>query len=943
MKKTICLFAVIMLVHVLCNRLWAQKTIINGTVKNSLTNEKISSVSVSVRNRTEGTFSDDKGNFRLPVAQNFPVTLTVSSVGFETRELTVNKSDEVLDIPLIPAIMLGQEVVVSATRTPTRFLESPVSIERLNIAAIRNAATPSFYESIANVKGVDLTTSSLTFRTVSTRGFNGSGNLRMNQFMDGMDNQAPGLNFSVGNLLGMSELDVESVELLPGASSALYGSGGLNGTLLMNSKNPFKYQGFSFQVKEGVMHIDKKQHDPSSYHDLSVRWAKAFNKFAFKINSQFIQAQDWQARDNSNLARTNVISKQIPGDRNSDPNYDGVNVYGDEVNVDMYSTTQAIIYQVVERFKAGFRTAYGRDPTAAEIDNFMSNHPQYKAFWLAMKNGLIPKKRVSRSGYNEKDMVNYNTYNLKVSGGVYYNITNTTEASLIGYWGTGTTVYTGADRYSLKGVKMGQYKAEIKNKNWFLRGYTTQENAGEAYNTTALASYINESWKPSQQWFPEYIGNFAGARLTGAPEANAHQFARSKADSGRLMPGTAGFNEQHERIRKKPISKAGALFLDKTDLWQFDGQLNLSEKIKVVDILIGANYKQYILNSEGTLFADTAGRIKISEWGAFLQLQKALLNDALKITASGRYDKSTNFDGHFTPRVTALIKVAGDNNIRMSYQTAYRFPAAQDQYINLFTGSTTLIGSLPEFANYYNLEGNPAYTAQSISKYRETYDIADLQIGEFNKLEPEMVSSLEFGYKGLIGKTLLIDLYAYFSKYNGFIGRVAVGQPRSAATYKEDILSSFTTKSLAYAQNVDQDVKANGFGLGVEYRMIKGYTLNLNAASDKIHDIPADFISFFNTPAYRFNIGFANEQAWKNFGFNMNYRWQDKVNWEGTFGTGQVPAYGTLDAQISYKMPGTKNMFKLGASNLLNKYYYSAFGNPQVGGLYYVSFGFNVF
>lgn len=327
--------------------------------------------------------------------------------------------------------------------------------------------------------------------------------------------------------------------------------------------------------------------------------------------------------------------------------------------------------------------------------------------------------------------------------------------------------------------------------------------------------------------------------------------------------------------------------------------------------------------------------------GAFLQLQKDLFHNRLKFTASGRYDKSKNFDGQFTPRVTALIKVAENNNIRLSFQTAYRFPTTQDQYINLFTGTTTLIGSLPEFADYYKFKGNPVYTAQSIAKYRETTNLSDLQKGQFTKLESEKVNSLEFGYKGLLGKTLLMDLYVYFSKYNDFIGRVAVGQPGSAATVT-NILSSFTTKSFAYAQNVSQDVKARGFGLGLEYSMIKGYTANLNVTSDKIFNIPADYISFFNTPAYRFNIGLANEHAWKQFGFNLNYRWQDKVDWEGTFGTGSVPAYGTLDAQISYKIHGTKNIFKIGASNLLNKYYYSAFGNPQIGGLFYVSFGYNI-
>src|SRR6185295_13511988 len=141
-----------------------------------------------------------------------------------------------------------------------RILESPVTIERISANMIRNAPGPNPYDGVANLKGVDITTSSFTFKTVSTRGFNGSGNLRFNQLVDGMDNAAPALNFSVGNVIGVTDLDVDNMELLVGASSALYGSGGMNGTLLITSKDPMKYQGFSIQVKEGVMHLNDYRH-----------------------------------------------------------------------------------------------------------------------------------------------------------------------------------------------------------------------------------------------------------------------------------------------------------------------------------------------------------------------------------------------------------------------------------------------------------------------------------------------------------------------------------------------------------------------------------------------------------------------------------------------------------------------------------------------------------
>ena len=173
-----------------------------------------------------------------------------------------------------PVSTLGTEVVISASRVPERILESPVSIERVNAATIRNSPASSYYDVIGNLKGVDMVTSSLTFKTPSTRGFNGSGNTRFNQIVDGMDNQAPGLNFSVGNVIALTELDVDNMELLEGASSALYGPGGMNGTLVINSKDPFKYQGVSAQVKGGVMNVNSPVRSASAYTDISFRWAQ---------------------------------------------------------------------------------------------------------------------------------------------------------------------------------------------------------------------------------------------------------------------------------------------------------------------------------------------------------------------------------------------------------------------------------------------------------------------------------------------------------------------------------------------------------------------------------------------------------------------------------------------------------------------------------------------
>ena len=313
---------------------------------------------------------------------------------------------------------------------------------------------------------------------------------------------------------------------------------------------------------------------------------------------------------------------------------------------------------------------------------------------------------------HEKDIVNPNTVNVKLSGALSYKLSQKTSLNAEGYWGTGNTVYTGSDRYSLLNLKIGQYKIELVNTNWFLRAYTTQENAGESYNATVTTRLVNEAWKPSggsTGWYYQYSIAFLNAKLSGLTDIAAHNAARVVADQGRPEAGSAEFKQLFDQVRSVPISQGGGMFIDKTNLYNVEGQYNLSPYTsKFADILIGANYKRYVLNSEGTLFADSSGKIPINEYGAYIQATKHLLNDRLTLIASGRYDKNENFDGRFTPRFSAVIKVAEDNNIRLSYQQAYRFASTQQQYINLRIGANTiLIGGVESFIDFYHLRSNP--------------------------------------------------------------------------------------------------------------------------------------------------------------------------------------------------------------------------------------------
>ena len=976
MKKCLSHFAFICLSTLLVFTANAQNaSSVSGTVKNASTSETVAAVSVTLKGNNSGTFTNDRGNFKLSVAQKVPYTLVFSSVGFTNKEVVVNANTGSLSVSLTPSFVLGSDVVVAASRVPEKVLESPVTIERISAANIRNAPAAGYYDILGTMKGVDVVAASIMFRSISTRGFNGSGNTRMNQLIDGMDNQAPGLNFSVASIVGLTELDVDNIELLPGASSALYGSGGMNGTVLINSKNPFKYQGLSFQIKQGMNHVDGYERPKAPYKDYTVRWASAIgNRFAYKVSAQYTEAQDWLPMNTSNYSRLtgNGNGGAIAGTRLTDPNYDGINVYGDEttlnINTGLIAPVKAgILAQLAGAYGAGASTVLAQLQGASAVYNtlakygaFLGASPAtaglvpYAPFLFGDAKGWYKDMNVSRTGYAEQDIIDPTAKNTKVTGSIHYKVNDKTEASLSAYTGTGNTVYSGSDRYSLHDLKMSQFKFELKSKNWMFRAYKTIEDAGNSFNSTIATRLFNEAWKPSATWYQQYTGAYTQYRDAGLDYTAANNAARVIADAGRPV-GHIGDNSLFQTLAGTPISKGGGKFLDKSTLSVAEGTLNLTEMLNLnkydIDWLVGGSAKMYTLNSQGTLFADTTGRLYINESGAYSQISKKFFGDILKLSFSGRYDKNTNFAGKFTPRFSAVVKVAEDNNIRLSYQSAYRFPSTQNQWINLLVGGgTRLMGGLPQLRDYYKFNTNPAYTLASVTAFGASAAVGApnpslLKQQVFGEFKPESMNSFELGYKTLIGKKLLIDFYAYTGHYENFISGVTVLQSRNAANPSVyDVLDANKRIGYSISTNSTANVSTKGWGASVDYLLPNRFVFTSSIYTDEIGDLPAGFISYFNTPTWRANFGFSHPGLLMNnrLGFNINLHYQDEVMYEGTFVTGKISSFNTLDAVLTYRVPKIKSLVKIGGTNVMNKYYNTSYGSPAIGGLYYISFAYNV-
>ena len=902
------------------------QTTITGTVKDAKTGETLPGANIKVARKAVGTNTDFDGNFVLNVADTPPFILEFSMIGYQTAKVEITENNQKVAVSLSENSTSLDEIVVSASRTPERIMESPVTVERMDSRAIKNTSSPSFYDGLENLKGVDVNTNSLTFKSVNTRGFATFANTRFMQLVDGMDNSSPALNFALGNLLGMSELDVESVELLPGASSALYGANAFNGIMFMRSKNPFDYQGISFSYKDGLTSQDAA--GDNKFYDVNIRMAHVFsNKFAAKATLSYLDGTEWFATDYRNTNLEGVTT----GDRNTDNNYDGLNVYGDEV-----STTLP--------FGIG---------------------------------------DVSRTGYDERDLMSYEAKSMKFGASLNYRPLGDDRLEIIwnSKFGNGNTIYQGTNRYNIKNFFMEQHKLEVRGKNFFVRGYVTSEDAGDSYDTRFAAININREWKSDAAWFQQYAGAFLGA-IPGVPAGN-HQVARAVADTGRLIPGTPGFQAAFDKITTDPDLITGSKFQDNTKLYHADANLNLGDYIDWAEVQVGGSYRRYSLNSNGSIFTDYDGPINYDEFGLYTQIQKSFLeDDRLKLTSSVRYDKAQNFDGNYSPRVS-LAYAGGENknqNFRASFQTGFRNPTTQDQYIGLNAGRAYLIGSAPDNLDRFNtpaLPFSPTGTAltglasREVSgreAYENAFSLTSVLGGaptaaNVELVKAERVSAYEIGYRGLVGSDesrITVDLSVYYNQYQDFIagknvvvpyyGDVAFSQtapvgpggapvPLSLVALSQGDFTVFSTYT-----NTSADINSYGASIGLTTKIFGGFNLGANYTYAKFDFDQAsdpDFEAGFNTPEHKVKIQFGKQNVFKNFGFNINARWQDEYRWESTFLDADIASRTVIDAQMNYSVPAWKSVFKVGGANLTGQEYLSAPGVGAIGSQYYIAWTIN--
>lgn len=802
---------------------------------------------------------------------------------------------------------------------------SALSVETMSLAEIKATPALDFYEGLSHMKGVDLTSASIGFKVINTRGFNSTSPVRTLQLIDGVDNASPGLSFSLGNFLGASELDIMQVDIISGASSAFYGPNAFNGVISMNTKSPFKFQGLSASAKVGERLLN----------EYAVRYAKAYqfkkgrDFFAYKINVAYMRANDWEA-DNSNSV------ENLDTDRNNPGGYDAVNRYGDE-----------------------------------NLSPNINNALDLSAVWQTP--GL---RRWHRTGYWERDIVDYKTENLKANAAMHFMLTPKVELIFASNFGTGTTVYQGDNRFSLKDILFFQNRVEIQKKDdFFVRAYATNEDAGNSYDAVLTAYLLQDAaasdanWQnryrqywssqitskvraldPSVQWTP-VVGSPADYdAINQVINANQdsmfawHQQARAYADSkfsnlqmqDFFQPGTQRFDSLLADITSKTsFLEGGSRILDKSALYHVHAEKIFNTSF--AKFTIGGNGRLYNPRSEGSLFSDTNGvRILNREFGIYAGMDKRFADEKWIFRASMRLDKNQNFNYLPSPAASLIWQPTKQHTIKGTLTSAIRNPTLLNQYMYYNVGRAKLVGNISGYENLVTIESiRNAYSTV-------TPNLDTLEYFNLDPIAPEKVNSVELSYKGVVLKNLYFDLGYYFNSYTNFIGFV-----NGADVFITPNNTLIIQEVYRIATNSSQRITTQGVTIGLNYYIGDHYAVNGNYSWNKLNKkIDDPILPAFNTPENKFNVGFQGKnlsiKKVTGLGFNVNYKWIQGFFSEGSpqF-TGNIPSYGLLDAQVNKLFEKAKLTVKLGASNLLNNRVLQVYGGPYVGRMVYISLAFD--
>ena len=239
-----------------------------------------------------GTTSDDLGMYRIDGLPPGAYEVTASYLGYESYTATgvaVRAGERAeRDFALSASVLVGQEMVVSASRKREKALDAPASVEVIEMQDIRDSQALNVSEHVKDLGGVDYAKTGVVQSSTVIRGFNKALTGLMLTMVDNRIARIPSLRINSFQVIPITSEDVERIEIVRGPGSALYGPNSSNGVMHIISRSPFGSEGNFVSLSGGERGLRKA----------SFRHASSLNdRVGLKLSGKYLKARDWEFHD----------------------------------------------------------------------------------------------------------------------------------------------------------------------------------------------------------------------------------------------------------------------------------------------------------------------------------------------------------------------------------------------------------------------------------------------------------------------------------------------------------------------------------------------------------------------------------------------------------------------------------------------------------------------
>jgi outer membrane receptor for ferrienterochelin and colicins len=424
------------------------------------------------------------------------------------------------------------------------------------------------------------------------------------------------------------------------------------------------------------------------------------------------------------------------------------------------------------------------------------------------------------------------------------------------------------------------------------------------------------------------------------------------------------FGYWNRRESKEPqySMASGAVLLEKSDIMHVEAQGNADFMDGDGRLIGGASFRQYNVNTEGTLMRPEDDDRSDKVYSGYAQLEYRI-TDRIRLVGAARYDEGDLFEGQFSPKGAIVFSPNDNHSFRFTVNRAFQTPNYSEFFLRAAAGAPVNFSALEAGMRAHPQLGPALAGVPEGTLFTNSAAVPIFARGNAN-LDVEKTIGYEVGWKGSLSSKVYVTVDAYMNNIKDFVTDLLPGinpafgawtAPEAVPQQARAALEGAIRQTLAgnpatalaaaglsrtedgntaivvsygNAGEVDQtgvDVGV-GFQLNDEFRLDGTFSyFDFEVVSQQAGDqlVP-------NTPEKKGTLSLGYIGLSNGFDATVTMRIVEEYDWAAGVFVGKVPASNTINASAGYQLTPNFRIFAVG-TNLLDEQRYHLFGGSVIG------------